>query len=66
MNEAAMYDCALFIVANFFWCLLLQCLFSTLVGVLTSATFGGTTNYVLIGFTVLLPLTIYSNNGAFY
>ena len=58
--------CALLIVANFFLRLLLQCLFSTLIGVLTSATFGGTTNYVLIGFTVLLPLTIYSNNGAFY
>ena len=59
-----MYDCDLFIVSRFILRLVLQLLFSTLVGVLTSATLGGTTKYVLMGFKVLLLITISSNTGA--
>ena len=52
-----------FILAIFFLRLVLRHLFSTSVGVLTSATIVGTTKYVSMGFKVLL-LTIYSKTGA--
>ena len=59
--EAVVSDCALFIVAICVLHLVLRLLFRTLVGVLASVKLGGNTEYVLIGFTVLLLLTIYSN-----
>ena len=45
-----MSDCDLLIVAIFFLCLVLRSLFRTLVGVLTSATLGGTAKYLFTGF----------------
>ena len=58
-----MSDCALFIVASFFLIIVLRRFFSTLVGVITSVTLGGTTKYVLMKFKVLLLQIIYSNTG---
>ena len=59
-----MSDCALFMVDIFLLRLVLRRFFSALVGVITSATLGDTTKYVLMVFTVLLLLTISSNTGA--
>ena len=56
--------CYIFIGDSSLMRLVLQRFFSTLVGVLTSDTLGGTTKYVLIGFTVLLLITSYSNTEA--
>ena len=50
MAEYAVFNCDLLIVAI---CLVLSRLFSTLVGVITSVTIGGTTECLLMGFTVL-------------
>ena len=63
-DGAEVSDCALCIIANCFLRILLRHFFSTLVGVQSSATIGGTTKYVLMGFMVLV-LTISSNTGAF-
>ena len=59
-----MSNCYIFIGDSSLLCPVLQRFFSTLVGELTSATLGGTTNYLLMGFTVLLLLTIYSDTEA--
>ena len=64
MDKYVVSDCALLIVARFFLRLVLRHFFSTLAGVLTSVTLGGTKKYVLIGFMVLLLLTISSNARA--
>ena len=64
LAEAVVSNCAILIVASCVLSLVLQCFFSTLVGVLDSVKLVGTTEYVLIGFTVLLLLTIYSNTGS--
>ena len=53
----------IFILAKFFMCLVLRCFFSTFIGVLTIYTIGVTKKYVLMGFNVLLLLTIDSNTG---
>ena len=58
-----MSDCALFMVDIFLLRLVLRRFFSTLVGVITSVTLGGTTKYVLMKFKVLLLQIIYSNTG---
>ena len=44
--------------------LIVRCFFSTLGGVLTSVKLGGTTVYVLMGFTIELLFTISSNIGS--
>ena len=62
--ETLVFDCALFILATFSLLLVLWRFISTLVRVITSDTLGGTTNYVLMGFVVLLLLIISSNTGA--
>ena len=41
-----MSKCAIFIVASYFLCLVLQHFFGSFVGVLASATLGGTKKYV--------------------
>ena len=56
--EAVVSNCALIYVSKFFLIMVLRRFFSTLVSVLTSVTLGGTIDYVLMGFTVLLLLTI--------
>ena len=60
-----MPECTILIVAIFFLRLVVHRFFSTLVGVLTSDTIGGTTKYVLMAFKVLL-LNISSNTGSPY
>ena len=61
-----MSNCACFIVARCVLPLLLRCFFSTLIGVLASVLLRGTTEYVLMEFTVLSLLTISSNTGSSY
>ena len=61
LYDAVVSNCDIFIVAICFLRLVLQRLFSTLVGDLTSVTLGGTTKYLLMGLTVLFLLTISSN-----
>ena len=61
--DAELSDCDLYIIATCFLRLVLQRFFSTLVGVLSSATTRITTKYVLMVFIVLL-LTISSNTVA--
>ena len=63
MNDVVVSDCDPFIVARFLLCLVLRRFFIALGGVPTSATFGGTTKYVLMGSTVLLLINISSNTG---
>ena len=53
--------CVYFMVAICVLPLVLRCFFSTLVGVVASVVLRGTTEYVLIEFTVLSLLTISSN-----
>ena len=59
-----MSECAIFIVVRCVLRLILRHLFSTLVGVLANVKFRGTTEYVLMGFTVLSLLTLSSNTGS--
>ena len=61
--KAVVSYCDTFIVASFVLRLVLLPLFSTFVGVLDSVELRGTTEYVLMEFTVLSLLTIYSNTG---
>ena len=51
--EAVVLDCAHFIVASCILPLVLRCFFSTAVVVLASVKYEGTTEYVLMEFTVL-------------
>ena len=53
LAEAVVLYCACFIVASCVLPLFLHYVFSTLVGVLASVKRGGTTEYLLIQFTVL-------------
>ena len=66
LAESEVSDRALIVVAIFFLNMVLRRLFSTSVGVPTSVTLGDTKKYVLMGFTVLLLITIYSSTGALY
>ena len=50
LDEAVVSDCVFF--ASFLLSLVLRHFFSTLVGVITSATPGGNTKYLLMGFNV--------------
>ena len=61
--DAELSDCDLYIIATCFLRLVLQRFFSTLFGVIYSATIRGTKKYVLMG-SIFLLLTISSNNGA--
>ena len=61
--DAEVSYCALCIVSICFLGLVLRHFFSILVDVLSNATIGGTTKYVLMGFIFLL-LTISSDTGA--
>ena len=63
LADYVLSDCDIFIVASCVLRLVLRHLFSTLVGVLASVKLGDTTEYVLMGFTVLLLLTVSSNTG---
>ena len=63
LAEAVVSDFAWFIVASFFWQRVFHFFFSTLCGVLMSILLRGTTEYLLMGFKVLLP-TIYLNTGS--
>ena len=56
-----MSECSIFVVDRCVLRLVLLRFFSTLVGVLSSVKLGCTTEYVLMGFTVLLLITISSN-----
>ena len=53
LADAVVSDWGLFIVASCVLPLFLLCFFSTLIGVLYSVKRGGTTEYVLMEFTVL-------------
>ena len=64
ISEDLVSNCAIFMVDILLLNMVLQRFFSTLFGVITSATLGDTTKYVLMVFTVLLLLTISSNTGA--
>ena len=59
-----MSGCGFFIVASCDLRLVLRRFFSILVGVLSSVKLRGTTEYVLMGFTVLLLLATSSNTGS--
>ena len=61
LAEDVLSDCDRFMVARCVLTLLLRCFFSTVVGVLASVVLRGTTENVLIEFTVLSLLTISSN-----
>ena len=63
--EAVVSNCDIFMVARFLLWPILWRLFSTLVDVITSFTLWGTTEYVLMGFKVLLLLKIYSSTGSY-
>ena len=65
LAEAVVFDCDIFILSMCVLRLVLRCLFSNLVGVLASVKLGGTTEYVLMGFTVLLILNISIKNWVF-
>ena len=51
--EDLVSDCARFIVASCFLHLVLHFFFSTVVGILASGKRGGTTDYLIMDFTVL-------------
>ena len=56
--------CACFIVAIFVWHFVLRCFLNTVVGVLASVLLRGTTEYVLMEFTVLSLLIISLSTGS--
>ena len=63
IEEAVVSDCGIFILASCVLRLMLHRFFGTLFCVLASVKLVGNTEYILMGFTVLLVLTISSNTG---
>ena len=66
LAEAVVSNCSLFIVAICALRLFVCCFFSPLVGVLASFLLRGTTEYVLMEFTVLSLLTISLNTLSYF